>query len=118
MNILNSIEEEQKRDHAVYFVEKGEEGFSPEYNKMVIEKTIQKTQANRKKKQKEYIESLRERSDAVATYLKSRAADSNRPVEAYFSKRELAHLRGEKIVEKLQNKSFLGKKRDLYIPGN
>ncbi len=118
MDIAKDIKEEQKRDYAIYFVEDGEEGFNPEYNKMVIERTIKKAQENRKKKRKEYIEALRERSDAVATYLKSRAADSNRPVEAYFSKRELAYLRGERIVRKLKQNSLLGKQgRELYIPG-
>jgi membrane protein involved in colicin uptake len=117
MDISKDIKEEQKRDEALYFVEDGEAGFNPEYNKMVIERTIKKAQENRKKKHKEYVESLRERSDAVATYLKSRKAESNRPVEEYFTKRELAHLRGEHIVQKLKNTSFLGQKRDLYIPG-
>lgn len=118
MDISKDIKEEQKRDHAIYFIEDGEEGFSPEHNKFVVENTMKKYAKNRKRKQKEYLDALRERSDAVATYLKSRAAESNRPVEAYFSKRELAYLRGERIVKKLQNGSLLGKQgRDLYIPG-
>jgi proline dehydrogenase len=111
------IKDEQQRDHALYFVEDGEEGFNPEYNKMVIERTIKKTQANRKKKQHDYVDALQERTDAVATYLKSRSAESNRPVESYFSKRELAYLRGEKIMQKVKG-SLLGRQRELYIPGN
>ena len=118
MDISKDIKEEQKRDQALYFIEDGEEGFSPDYNKMIIERTMKKSYENRKKKQKEYLESIRERSDAVATYLKSRAADSNRPVEKYFSKRELAYLRGEKIVKTLQRKGFRGGKRDLYLTGS
>jgi len=117
MDISKDIKEEQSRDRAIYFVEDGEEGFNPEYNKMVIERTIKKTQENRKKKHNAYIEALRERTDAVATYLKSRAAESNTPVERYFSKRELAYLRGEKIAQKIKSNLF-GKKKDLYIPGN
>ena len=111
------IKDEQQRDHALYFVEDGEEGFNPEYNKMVIARTIKKTQANRRKKHKDYIDALGERADAVATYLKSRAAESNKPVESYFSKRELAYLRGEKIMGRIKS-SLLGRQRELYIPGN
>jgi C-terminal processing protease CtpA/Prc len=118
MDISKDIKEEQKRDDTLYFVEDGEAGFDPKWNKLVIERSIKKYEAMRKRKQKDYVESIRERSDAVATYLKSRAAESNRPVESYFSKRELAYLRGEKIVRKLKQNSLLGKKgRDLYLPG-
>ncbi len=109
MDISKDIKEEQRRDHALYFIEDGEEGFSPEHNKFVVENTMKKYAEKRKRKQKEYVESIRERADAVATYLKSRAAESNRPVEAYFSKRELAYLRGERIVKKLKQNNLLGK---------
>lgn len=116
---LKTIKEEQQRDRALYFVEDGEEGFSPEHNKFIIDKTIKKYNALRRQRAKDYVEALRERSDAVVTYLKSRAADSNRPVEAYFSKQELARLRGEKILAKLKQNTLLGKgQRQLYIPGN
>jgi len=114
-----TIIEEQERDHALYYVDGGEPGFSPAYNKMVIERTMRKALENRKRKQKDYIESVRERADAVATYLKSRAAEANTPVEKYFSKRELAYLRGEKIAQKLQRNNLGGKpQREIYIPGN
>ena len=116
MNILKDIKEEQQRDQALYFVEDGEEGFNPDHNKFVIAETIRKTQENRKKKHKEYIEAIRERSDAVATYLKSRYAEGNTPVEKYFGKKELAHLQGQKIMTRIQNKSLLGRKTKVYLP--
>lgn len=115
---MKKITDEQKRDHALFFVEDGEEGFSPEHNKFVIENTIKKYKAKRKRQQKDYVESVRERSDAVATYLKSSAAETDKPVESYFGKKWMAYLRGEKILEKLKSNRLLGQKRNLYLPGN
>ena len=91
---LKTIEEEQERDRALYFVEDGEKGFSPEYNNMVIKRTMEKAKKMRLKKQKEYDEAIGERADAVATYLKSRVAEGNSPIEKYFGKKTMAQLRG------------------------
>jgi hypothetical protein len=119
MKPIKTLKEEQQRDSALYFVEDGEAGFSPEYNKMVIERTIKKSQLMRQRRAKLYEESVRERADAVATYIKSSAAETEKPVEAYFGKKWMAYLRGEKIMEKLKGQSMLGgRSRKLYIPGN
>lgn len=119
MNEPKFVQEEQKRDHALYFVEDGQDGFSPEHNKWVIEETIRKTEAMRRARMKAYEEAIAERSNAVVSYIHSRAADSNRPVEQYFGKRMMAQLRGEKIAEVLQGQHLIGgKKRKLYVPGN
>jgi len=119
MKPLKTVKEEQQRDTALYFVEDGEAGFSPEYNKMVIERTIRKSELLRQRRAKLYEESVRERADAVATYIKSSAAETQKPVEAYFGKKWMAYLRGEKIVQQLKQRSMLGgKSRKLYIPGN
>ena len=109
----SKVTEEQKRDHALYFVEDGDKGFSPEYNKMVIDRTMRKAALNRKKKNDAYVESIRERSDAVVTYLKHIDTGKSTPVERYFSREELARLRGQKILEKIKTAG-----RQLYIPGN
>jgi hypothetical protein len=119
MDIFKDIKEEQQRDHALYFIEDGEKGFSPEYNKMVIEKTMKKARAMRLQRQKEYTEAIGERSDAVATYFKSRLAEGYTPIEKYFGKKNMAYLRGEKILQVLKKRSFLGgKERKVYLPGN
>lgn len=112
------IQDEQKRDVALYFVEDGEVGFNPAHNKWVIEHTIQKAKLNKKKRANQYNEQLRERADAVATYVKSRAAEGSTPVEKYFGKRWMSYLRGEKIIQVLKNSSLYGKKKNLYLPGN
>ena len=119
MDELKTVEEEQKRDHALYFVEDGEPGFSPEHNKFVIENTIKKTEAMKKRKKKEYEEALGERSDAVVTYLRSRFAEGSTPIEKYFGKQWMAKLRGEKIAQVLQQSRIInGQKRKLYLPGD
>jgi hypothetical protein len=92
----------QKEDYERFYVAEGDPDFSPARNKAIIEGTIKKYEAYRRKKDKEYVDSIRERADAVATYLKHVDQKSDTPVEKYFSKSELAYLRGQQIVERLQ----------------
>jgi hypothetical protein len=113
------IVQEQKRDQILYFVEDGEAGFSPEKNKHIIDKTINKTDQIRKLKHQQFIDQLGERTDAVATYIKSRAAEGNTPLERYFGKQMMAKLRGEKIARILKGYYQMGgRKRKLYLPGD
>ena len=88
-----------EKDHRRYFQEKG--GFSPERNQHIIDSTIKKHDRQVKSKEKDFVDGLRERTDAAAWYLLSRKANSGYGLERYFSKRELAHLRGQQIVNKL-----------------
>lgn len=114
--------DEQARDHALYFVEDGEPEFSPARNKFIIENTIKKYEALRRKKRRMYVDSVRERADAVATYLKSRVAEGNTPVEKYFGKRWMAHLRGQQILNTVKrlyapkHKRVNPKSRPFYLP--
>lgn len=85
-----------------FFVEKGDPGFSPARNKAIIEGTIRKRNQEIAARRKAYQNDVAERSDAVATYLRSRAAEGYTPLEKYFGKRQLAHLRGQKIVQVLK----------------
>lgn len=85
-----------------FFIEKGDPGFSPAHNKWVIEKTIKQHEENIKRKQRAYRDAIEERADAVATYLKSKWASSTNPIEKYFSRQELARLRGQKRIEKIK----------------
>ena len=94
------MNQNEQRDHEKFYIEKGDPGFSPERNKSVIERTIKSYETFRKKKQKEYKDAVGERTDALATYLTS--LKSGTPLEAYFGKREMARLRGERIVQNLK----------------
>ena len=94
-----------KEDHRRYFKEKGDPGFSPKRNKVVIEGTIKKYEANRKRKMQEFTNTLRERTSAVAQYLTSEhGARSDKPVEKYFGKRILAQLRGDEIRNEIMSR--------------
>lgn len=96
------LTENQKRDYKKFFIEKGDIGFSPAANKHVIDKTIKDNEALMKAKKAQYTDTIRERADAVATYLRSKALDSGKPIEQYFGRRGLAYLRGQQIVQRLQ----------------
>lgn len=77
--------------------------FSPENNKRVIEDVIQKGEIMAKRKQKEAEDGIRERNDAIASYLKDTVEGKTKSnVEKYFGSQELARLRGKEILNKLK----------------
>lgn len=80
-----------------------EPGFDPKHNEKVIKKTIEKNEKLRKRKKQEYRDILRERTDAVAHFLKRKAWGYGKPIEKYLGKRELAALRGEDIITRIKN---------------
>ena len=102
-----------KADHKRYFKEKGDKGFSPDHNRHVIESTIREHDKDVKRNQNDFVDKLMERTDAVAWYLLSRKANSGYGPEKYFSKRELAYLRGQQIVNKLKMMGTTTKERLL-----
>lgn len=94
--------EEEKRDYAKYYVPDGENGFSPQRNQAVIDNTIKKNDEYRKKRAQLYNEQIRERSNAIVSYLFSRkGAQGGNSVERYFGKKELSYLRGQRIIEEM-----------------
>lgn len=96
------MQKAQKRDYSKFYVAKGDPGFSPAYNEYVINKTIKENEKLVKAKKEQYGEQIRERADAVASYLKSNAINSSKPIDQYLGKRTLAYLRGEQIVQRVQ----------------
>jgi hypothetical protein len=93
-----------KPEDRKFVLAKGDPGFSPERNKKIIASVMKKHEAMRKKKMDQFVDKLRERTDAVAWYLKSRTAESNLPIEKYLGKTELARLRGQRIMEEVQGR--------------
>lgn len=89
-----------------FYQEKPEPGFSPERNERVISESIRRAQILQAQKDKKFMDDLGERAEAAEAYLRSRmGAASNDPentIEKYLGKKNLAKLRGEKIVEELQ----------------
>ena len=92
--------------------------FSVRKNKFVVENTIKKYEANRKKKMAEFEDKLGERTHAAASYLAGGGgAERSRSVDKYFGKTGLAHLRGEDIANQLkqQQDMLITDKKSKYI---
>lgn len=89
-----------------FFSEKGDPDFSPDHNKYVIDRSIEKYEAMRRAKQKEFDDQLGERVHAAASYLRHLNSKGT-PIEKYFGKRTLAELQGKKILQTLQGESLL-----------
>lgn len=103
------LTENQKRDYQKYYIESPTSDFSPEKNKSIIEGTIQKYEKKRADMMKLYREGLSERIDAATDYIRYLERGGSSPAEQYFGKRELARLRGQKIVQTVQ-RTASGKK--------
>lgn len=87
----------EQRDYQLYYVRDVDPNFSPEKNKFVIDKTIKEYERKRKQKDKQFTRDLDERSQAVYQYLRHLDKGHSTPLEKYFGKKTLAHLRGERI---------------------
>jgi len=102
---MSNLTDNQILDYKKWYQEKPDEGFSPERNKHVIEQSIAKSELLREMRKRDYVEQLRERSDAVVSYLKRVAGGMEKDVDQYFGRQELARLRGQKIVEEIRGRS-------------
>lgn len=80
--------------------------FSAKRNQKIIEGTIRKSALRRAQKEKEYVNSIKERSEAVASFLKHVNDGKHNNVVNYFGRRELARLRGEDISTQIRAKLF------------
>lgn len=91
------------KDDYKYLQEKpdGDPDFNLERNNEIIERTIMKNDIVRRSRQKEFIDKLLERADAAASYLKAVDKKPFLTPEQYFSKDELTHLAGRRIVNKI-----------------
>ena len=77
-------------------------GFDPERNKRIIEESIKKNDAIRRRNLKEHGEEIKERSQALAMYLKNLSQGTgNSDMNKYFGQKELARLRGEEILARI-----------------
>lgn len=91
-----------KKDYEKFYVLDPEANFSPDHNKRVIENSIKRYELKRQQEMDTFRQGIGERSDMVATYLKSNAAQSNKPIDKYLGKTIMAQLRGEQIIDRLK----------------
>src|SRR3990167_8094540 len=85
--------------------------FDPKHNEYIVNKTLKEAEEYWRRKRKEFNNTLRERTDAVASYLHSldQGGKAN-TAEEYFGKHELARLRGLEIIKLLKNGVEKGEK--------
>ena len=89
----------EKRDFQKFFIAKPDSTFSPERNKWVIKNSMRKHESNIKRRSREYMDRLRERSHAVRVYLDYVEGGGGKPIEMWIGKRELARLQGRRITQ-------------------
>lgn len=105
----------QKRDQEIYFKEEGDPGFSPERNKAIIDKTIKKYEARRKKAMDDRMNEYGERADAVVSYIRAIDRGKESKIDKYFGKRYLGYLRGEEIKQQLMANTELRTPEGIII---
>jgi len=87
----------------------GDPDFSEEHNKRVIAEVNAENDEMDKQRDRDHSNSVRERSEAVASYLNNITQGKGvTDIEKYFGKRHLAYLRGQKIEFKW-NKIYIDK---------
>lgn len=91
-------------------------GFSPARNKFVINESIRKYEEMRAKKIAESVEGIRERSEAVASFLDHVNKGKDNNLERYFGKEVLKRLRGEEIVDELRGRlNMISRPTPFYV---
>jgi uncharacterized membrane protein len=100
MSILD-ITDNEKRDKQLYMVDKPSSDFSPRRNKHIVEKTIKEYEERRKQNFRSYFEQVAERVDAAMSFVRHLERSGYNDAEKYFGKKELARLRGQKILKKI-----------------
>jgi hypothetical protein len=78
--------------------------FNEEHNRDVIADTIKKTDANHKRKAKMWDEGIRERADAVYSYIRHTASGgkSDKTIDQYLGKENMMRLLGQERLRELK----------------
>jgi hypothetical protein len=80
-----------------------DDNFDPERNKQVIENSIKKYEAMRRKKMQEHTDGVEERAQALAFYMKHKGkVGSESEMTKYFGKSYMSYLKGD-IMKRIQN---------------
>ena len=118
-NLSHSGEIAESDFKYMYEKPEGDLGFSVEHNRRVIAQSIAKNDKKSKQIQKDYDETLEERTNAAVDFLRYLANSkynpstdsSSKAALKYFGRRELARLRGEaikkQIMEELKKNSWI-----------
>lgn len=101
---MKRLSKVHKRDYK--FVPKDPvDGFDPQRNKRIIDEVIEETEKAWKVKKRAYSQQLEERTDAVTMYLKNiEQGNGNTDITKYFGRKHLLYLRGQDILQKIQER--------------
>lgn len=107
----NLLINKQNSDYLIQHNVLEDPNFSAERNNAVINGTIAKYEKKREEKMKVWTESMRERAEMTASFLKHCAnGKGTKDVERYFGRNQMAKIRGEEIATLLKGQTSLFKK--------
>lgn len=101
--ILNG-ERVAAEDMKRFWRDRPDPGFSVKHNEEVVARSIARAEALRAQKIKEKMEGLRERTSALASYIKYLDKGGGKDAEGYFGRKNLAELQGKKVMTILQKR--------------
>lgn len=79
--------------------------FNAEHNREIIRWTIAENEKNWRKKQRAFEERVKERSEAISTYLEAlKMGNTSSSLRGFFGKEELMKLKGQEIISELKEK--------------
>jgi hypothetical protein len=80
--------------------------FDPKHNQEVIDYTIKKSEELQRKKQREFGDKVKERTEAMSTYFESlKMGNTTSDYKKYFGKDYLAYLKGYELIDKLKKQA-------------
>lgn len=107
--LIQNGERVSTEDMTRFWKERPDPDFSPEHNDAVIASSIARAEKHRADMKKLQIEGLRERTSALASYIKHLDHTGKTPTaEDYFGRKELARLQGKKVMQILKERKANG----------
>jgi vacuolar-type H+-ATPase subunit I/STV1 len=77
--------------------------FDPKRNQEVIDYTIKKSEELQRKKQREFGDKVKERTEAMSTYFEAlKMGNTTSDYKKYFGKDYLSYLKGYELIDKLK----------------
>ena len=102
----NKVIEENKQ----FFLEVPEPGFSPARNKYIVENSIRKHKARKKKIEKEFMEGMGLRADAITSFFAYvNDKGGSKSFEEYVGKNTLLEMQGQRWLEKKKEERRIAK---------
>ena len=105
VDLSKEYKNEEYQDMDIYFFLKdgGDPDFNYERNKQIIQDTIKSQREYYIQKRRMQNQELRERMNAVESYIRWVEKGHDAKAVNYFGKKELARLRGMEVANKLRN---------------